>query len=128
MVRHEKRWSIFASGGDVSVGHQMLGKIFGRARIQDPRLQRVYAKEKTAEEARIRTKSHAVAIQQIKDMARRDAQRAATPRSTQVIRTVSTVGKALGERIKKMDPDKFEAYVTGVSIGNAGKEKKKNTP
>lgn len=93
----------------------MFGKMFKRPQITDPSLQRLYAKEKAAEAARIRTNAHAVAVEKIKAMAKMDAQRAAMPTSTRVIKTASTIGAALGSRINKIDTAKFEAYVTGVS-------------
>ncbi len=93
----------------------MFGKMFKRPQIENPSLRRMYAKERAAEEARIRATVRTAEIEKIKARARMDAQRAATPASTRAIRTVSVIGARLGDRIKKMDTEKFEAYVTGVS-------------
>jgi hypothetical protein len=93
----------------------MLGKLFRRPQITDPALRRIYAKEKAIQEGKIRTASHVAEVEKIKARARADAVRACTPKGIQAIRTASSIGTSLGNALKKMDTDKFEAYVTGVS-------------
>lgn len=52
----------------------------------------------------------------IQARAQADARRAATPKSSLFISGMRSVGKLAATQIKKHDPDKFQAFVTGKTI------------
>lgn len=74
---------------------------------------KIYKQTRQAEIRKIENKRHEARVRAIKERARADAARAATPTSSKIVGGLISASKLVNERIKKFDEKKFEAYVTG---------------
>jgi len=80
-----------------------------------PELQKQYNQAYQAEINRREKARKQAQIANIKARAKADAARAATPKGKRVMGGLVTAGRAFGKKLDKIDMDKFEAHVTGVS-------------
>jgi hypothetical protein len=97
-------------------------KEFKKSGELTPAMQKKYDEAFKAEKRRIMRVKTESQVEKIREKAKADAVRAMTPMSKRVTGGLMTVGREFGRRIEKIDTDKFEAYVTGVSTSKPRKK------
>lgn len=94
-----------------------IPRLFGpRPRALSPSEQAIYKKAHVTELERIHRGRLEVDEVKIKQAAISDARRETTPKTARIFGGLKTVGKFTGEKLKKWDPEKFEAAVLGERV------------